>query len=182
MHIAKLVLKASNSGKGKMMRCLLFCLACLPALSMAQTSPDVFSREKFEKRFHAADRNGDRMLSREEAYAEFPRAPQFFDEIDLDHDGYITLVEVGQARTRRVEAAISASGIGDGAKYLKPEYLKGAPAVARGNSEGEGPYAGDVPAQSDEFYESLAAQPDSALDPGAPVAAEIVPNLLNKSF
>lgn len=168
--------------KGKMMRCLLFCLAWLPVLSIAQTSPDVFSREKFEKRFHAADKDGDGMLSRAEAYAEFPRAPRFFDEIDLDHDGYIKLAEVDEARNRRVEAAISASGIGGGARYVEPEYLKDERAVARGNSEAEAPFAGNVPAHRDEFYESLVAEHDHAVDSGAPAAAEIVPNLLNKSF
>ncbi|MBK7766547.1 MAG: hypothetical protein IPI44_10770, partial [Sulfuritalea sp.] len=77
-----------------------------------------------EKRFHAADKNGDGMLSREEAYAQFPRAPKFFDEIDSNRDKYITLVEVRQARARRVEAAISGSGIGGGAIYVKPEFLR----------------------------------------------------------
>lgn len=162
------------------MRHLLFCIACLPAVSMAQTNPDSFSQEKFEKRFHAADKNGDGMLSREEAYAAFPRAPQFFDEIDLNHDNYITLVEVSQARARRVEAAISASSIGGGAKYVKPEYLKSQRASGSGNAEGLFPGMGD--AQRDDFYESLADDQDNALNPGIPAPAEIVPNLLNKSF
>ncbi len=155
------------------MRHLFFCLACLPALSMAQAIPENFSQEKFEKRFHAADKNGDGMLSREEAYAEFPRAPEFFDEIDLNHDNYITLIEVRQARARRVDAAISASTIGDGARYVKPEYLK---------NEAAGLLVGRPHAQGDEFYEALADDPDNAPNPGIPAPAEIVPNLLNKSF
>lgn len=180
VHIGMLHLKAFNSGKGKLMRHLLFCLACLPAVSMAQTNPDGFSQEKFEKRFHAADKNGDGMLSREEAYAAFPRAPQFFDEIDLNNDNHITLVEVSQARARRVEAAISVSGIDGGAKYVKPEYLKSQRASGSGNAVGLFPGMED--AQRDDFYESLAGDQDNAPNPGIPAPAEIVPNLLNKSF
>lgn len=173
VHIVRLDLRAFNSGKGKLMRHLLFCLAYLPAVSMAQAIPENFSQEKFEKRFHAADKNGDGMLSREEAYAEFRRAPGFFDEIDLDHDNHITLIEVRQARARRVEAAISASAVGEGARYVKPEYLK---------SEAAGLLVGRPHAQGDGFYEALADDPDNVLNPGIPAPAEIVPNLLNKSF
>ena len=57
------------------MRHLLLCLACLPAMSVAQPPAQSVNQEKFEKRFHAADKDDDGRLSREEAYAEFPRAP-----------------------------------------------------------------------------------------------------------
>jgi hypothetical protein len=96
-----------------MMRYLLFCLACLPAWSLAQQAlPDDFSREIFERRFRAADKDGDGRLSRAEAYAEFPRAPKFFDEIDADRDQHVTLIEFNQAMERRAATALGSGSLG----------------------------------------------------------------------
>ncbi|MBK8119998.1 MAG: hypothetical protein IPK39_13110 [Sulfuritalea sp.] len=47
VHIAMLHPKAFNSGKGKLMRHRLFCRACLPAVSMAQTNPDSLLNKSF---------------------------------------------------------------------------------------------------------------------------------------
>ena len=113
------------------MRYLLACLACLPAWSLAQQAlPDDFSQEIFERRFRAADKDGDGRLSRAEAYAEFPRAPKFFDEIDADRDQHVTLVEFNRAMERRAAMALGSGSLGVAAKYVKPEYLKGGPPAA----------------------------------------------------
>lgn len=47
----------------------------------------------FLERLRAADTNGDGMLSRDEAAA-LPRISEHFDEIDANHDGYITFDEL----------------------------------------------------------------------------------------
>ena len=48
----------------------------------------------FLERLRAADTNGDGMLSRDEAAAALPRISEHFDEIDANHDGYITFDEL----------------------------------------------------------------------------------------
>jgi len=163
------------------MRYLFFCLACFPAVPMAQAIPDNFDQEKFEQRFRAADKNGDGRLSREEAYAAFPRAPEFFTEIDVNNDGYITLTEVGQARARRVDAVVNASRLGVGAKYVKPEYLKTDQALAGSEAEATDLSSAIAQKRSNEFQEFLEGQ-NSADDLGIPVPAKTPPNLFNKSF
>ena len=75
------------------MRYSLFWLAFVSAVAMAEAVPSNFNQIEFEKRFHAADKNKDGKLSRTEAYEEFPRMPEFFDEIDTNKDSSITLIE-----------------------------------------------------------------------------------------
>ncbi|HSG21812.1 MAG TPA: hypothetical protein VLA64_02515, partial [Azonexus sp.] len=71
------------------MRHILFSLLLMPLLAVAASSAE-FDPVKFEKRFRAADKNMDGKLSRAEARPEFPRMPEFFDEIDANQDGLIT--------------------------------------------------------------------------------------------
>ena len=68
-----------------------------------------FDPVSFERRFNKADKTKTGRLSRAEATAEFPRMPEFFDEIDANKDGYITLPEVRKAMNKRVDAAMNAS-------------------------------------------------------------------------
>jgi hypothetical protein len=91
------------------MRTALACLFVATTSVMAAPPGDQFDPVQFEKRFHKADANKDNQLSRKEAYAEFPRMPEFFDEIDSNHDGAITLREVKQALERRMDAAFKAT-------------------------------------------------------------------------
>jgi hypothetical protein len=163
------------------MRYLLFCLACLPAASLAQTTADKANQEKFEQRFRTADKNGDGRLSRAEAYAEFPMAPQFFREIDADNDNHVTLAEVAAARAKRIERALNASSVGSAAKYVKPEYLK--PGRAPAGSEADAPDMTSSIAnrRSSEFYEFLGWDYDSDPYPDPPVA-DSASNLVNKPF
>ena len=94
------------------MRTALACLvlASTSVLAAPAAPPaEQFDPVQFEKRFHKADTNKDNQLSRKEAYAEFPRMPEFFDEIDSNRDGAITLLEVKQTLERRVDAAFKAT-------------------------------------------------------------------------
>lgn len=50
--------------------------------------------QMFDQRFKAADKNGDGMLSREEAAAGMPRIAEHFDEIDTNKDGKLTVAEI----------------------------------------------------------------------------------------
>ena len=71
-----------------------------------------YEPESFKKRFSRADLNEDKKLSRQEAYVEFPRMPEFFDEIDANKDGLITIAEVNLAIERRVDAALAGYKLG----------------------------------------------------------------------
>ena len=163
-----------------MMRYLLLCLACLPAMSMAQKSPDTFDQEKFETRFRAADTDGDGRLSRQQAYAAFPRAPKVFDEIDADGDDHVTIAEVNRARARRIDAAASAGGIGT--RYVKPEYLKSDSARAGGETDGKDMTSAIAQKRSIEFDEFLGGDEGSAAGKATPASAKSSSNLLKKSF
>lgn len=170
-----------------MMRCLFFCLACLPATSMAQTTPDSFNQEQFEKRFRAADKDGDGSLSREEAYAAFPKAPEFFDEIDADNDNQITLTEVSQARARRIEAILSAGSIGVdaviGEKYIKQDYVGGDRGLTSSVSDPTDLSSAIAHRRSSEFHEFLGDDQAKAGNSGdKPAPPSSSSNLLNKSF
>jgi len=91
------------------MRYLAFVLMLVSQFVLADAAIDQYDPVQFEKRFHKADKDNNGMLSRDEAYAEFPRMPEFFDEIDSNKDGFITLKDVEIAIERRVDAAMKAS-------------------------------------------------------------------------
>ena len=79
----------------------------------------------YERRFRAADKDGDGRLSRTEAYAEFPRAPKFFDEIDADRDRHVTLVEFNRAMERRAATALGSGSLGAAARDYGAAALAG---------------------------------------------------------
>ncbi|WP_028079570.1 hypothetical protein [Solimonas soli] len=64
--------------------------------------------QKREQQFRAADRNGDRALSREElAASDLPRVLlRRFDDIDTDHDGRLSPEELQALEQRQIDAAI----------------------------------------------------------------------------
>lgn len=164
------------------MRYLLICLACLPAWSLAQQAlPEDFSQEIFERRFRAADKDRDGRLSRAEAYAEFPRAPRFFDEIDTDRDQQVSLIEFNQAMDRRAAAALEAANRGAAAKYIRPEYLRGGPPPATGESGARDLASSIAQRRSRDFTELLGGEQDYEAYPDLPVV-DNASNLLNKSY
>ena len=57
---------------------------------------------EMQKRFAAADKNGDGRLSKDEAQAGMPYVYKHFDEIDKTHQGTISLAEIAAyARAQR---------------------------------------------------------------------------------
>jgi hypothetical protein len=164
-----------------MMRYLFFCLACLSTVSMAQQAlPENFSQEIFERRFRAADKDGDGRLSRAEAYAEFPRAPKFFDEIDASRDNHVTLIEFNQFMERRSAAALDAASRGSAARYVKPEYLRVAPPAA-GETGARDLASSIAQRRSHDFTEFLGGEQEHEAYPDLPVT-DSASNLVNKSY
>ena len=157
-----------------------FALAlAVPLAVVAQTNYDSVT---FAKRFKAADTDKDGKLTRAEAYAAFPRMPQYFDEIDVNRDGSITLVEVDAAMKKRVEAALAASKTASG-RYALPAGAAGSTPAATGGTSG-------VLASEDEatvfhgrqYYEALAGDLGQEQMRGEPVARNPAPGQFQKSF
>ncbi|MEP7102855.1 MAG: EF-hand domain-containing protein [Burkholderiales bacterium] len=72
----------------------------------AQSAPDAERAQKMQaelqKRFAAADANGDGRLTKEEAKGGMPMVYKHFDEIDSAHSGSITLADIAAfARSQR---------------------------------------------------------------------------------
>ena len=136
----------------------------------------------FEQRFNKADKGKKGKLSRAEAYAEFPRMPEFFDEIDTNKDGFITLAEVRQAMDRRVSAAM------DAASPAKRYGLDaGASAAAKAPPAPEKPkqFSSDAEARRyyrDQYYESIAGSKALARERGESVSNLPQNTIINKSF
>ena len=61
-------------------------------LPMAAAQESAVEREAIEAAFARADTNGDGKLSREEAQR-FPEIAAHFDELDRDHDGFLSFAE-----------------------------------------------------------------------------------------
>jgi EF hand len=138
---------------------------------------------QFEKRFNKADKDNKGKLSRKEAYGEFPRMPEFFDEIDTDKDGFITLKEVNSAMERRVNAAINASqpvtryGKVDAGKDATTGIEDSAKQQPVFTSEGE-----ERRYRRYEFYEAIGDDKAKALERGEPVPTTPTSPILVKPF
>jgi hypothetical protein len=142
-----------------------------------------FDPAQFEKRFHHADKGNKGKLSRAEAYAEFPHMPEFFDEIDTNKDGFITLKEVNKAMERRVNAAISASksanryGSVDAGKQAAPSVAESTAQDPVFTSEAE-----EKRYRRIQFYESIEDSKTQAIDRGEPVPLSPSSPILVKPF
>lgn len=163
------------------MRFILAGVLMMPLASWADPAVEQYDPVKFEKRFHKADADRNGRLSRKEAYAEFPRMPDFFEEIDSNKDGFITLGEVDQAAQRRVDAAMKDL---DAKQAAKPSF-------------GSAPQAGAVTGQQlmlqsktearrqyrNQYYEELTAAKARAGQQGEPVPAGMPSTpLIRKEF
>jgi hypothetical protein len=165
-------------------------LSTVATAAMAAPAPETFNEATFEKRFKAADKGNTGRLSKAQAYAAFPRMPEFFTEIDENKDNFITLAEVTNAMERRVNAAISESRIGSeysGAAEMKNggEYTSSDAANPRQQFSS--------PAEARryhryQYYESLAGSQENAMNRGAiaPTApiqlVPTAPKQFDKSF
>jgi hypothetical protein len=151
------------------MHYLAMALIFVSPLVWADAATDRYDPVQFEKRFHHADKDKNGKLSRKEAYAAFPRMPEYFDEIDTNKDGYITLKEVNKAMERRVNAAINATK--PASKYGNVDAgKKAAPGV--GKSTGQEPvFASEAEARRYhrmQFYESIEEDKAKAIERGEP--------------
>jgi hypothetical protein len=162
---------------------LIAVLLLLPLTAIADSALSNYDPVQFEKRFHKADKGNQGKLSRAEAYAEFPRAPEFFDEIDANKDSFITLAEVQQAVERRVNAAIDAT-----APAKRYGSVDSGPAGTLPMPTGtvQGP-AFASPEEARRYYrrqnyEALAADKASARDRGEQVSKSPSTPLFKKSF
>jgi len=91
----------------------LFFAVLLPQTAAADPLPD---NTELKRQFQLADRDGDGKLSRSEAQQSGWLANQMqrFEDIDRDHSGTITLVEITQAVARQVKNWMSADTDHDG--------------------------------------------------------------------
>jgi hypothetical protein len=158
--------------------------------AMAAPDSGTFNEAAFEKRFKAADIDNTGRLSKQQAYAAFPRMPEFFVEIDENQDGYITMVEVTNAMERRVSAAINESQIGSG--YSGAAEMKdGGEPVASGKTVPRQQFSSAAEARRYhryQYYESLSDSQENPMNRGeiAPTTpTQLVPAApmqLDKSF
>ena len=157
------------------MRTAIACLFLASTSVWAAPPTEQFDPVQFEKRFHKADANKNSQLSRKEAYAEFPRMPEFFDEIDSNRDNAITLLEVKQALERRVDAAFKATS-----RYASP--TAGAGAVTTNQEPTSLSELETRRAYRMQYYESLSEEKDRARDMGEVVPQSPTTPLLDKRY
>ena len=165
------------------MRYLAFALMLVSPFVWAEAATEQFDPVKFEKRFHHADKDNKGKLSRKEAYAEFPRMPEFFDEIDTNKDGFITLEEVHNAMERRVNAAISASQ--PAKRYGSVDAGKEAVTGIAESNKQEPLFTSEAEERRYrrfEFYESIGDDKSKALERGEPVPLSPSSPILVKPF
>jgi hypothetical protein len=164
------------------MRYLAFALMLASPIVWAAATADKFDYAQFEKRFNSADKDKKGKLTREEAYAEFPRMPEFFDEIDTNRDGFITLKEVQKAMERRVNAAINASKQAN--RYGKVEVGKEITTGTAENTRQDPVFASEAEERRYrryQFYESIESDKLKASQSGEPVPASPYSNIVPTS-
>lgn len=79
---------------------VLACAFAAPIAACAELS--AVDRQAIEAAFARADTDGDGKLSREEAQR-FPEIAARFDELDRDHDGFLSLIEFSVGATPPVK-------------------------------------------------------------------------------
>lgn len=157
------------------MRTALACLLLASTSVLAAQPSEQFDPVEFERRYHKADADKDGLLSRKEAYAEFPRMPEFFDEIDSNQDNAITLLEVKQTLERRVDAAFKETRRYDSPAAGKAETDAAEEPMSPRELETRRAYRR-------QYYESLSEDKDRARDMGEPVPQAPSSPVLDKRF
>jgi hypothetical protein len=153
------------------------------AVAAAPPVPANFDPIVFEQRFNKADKGKKGKLTRAEAYAEFPRAPEFFDEIDANKDGFITLAEVRRAIDKRVNAAMEASS--PSKRYGSGNAGASAGGAIASGDAGTKQFSSEAEARRyyrSQQYESLAASTASQPKLNEPFTNTPTSPLLQKSF
>ncbi len=165
------------------MRYLFLGLIFASTAAIADSAVGHYDPVLFEMRFHKADKGNKGKLSRQEAYAEFPLMPQYFDEIDSNKDHFITLEEVNRAVERRVDKAMAASAA---LKYHhdRNDARPGAPKEAV-PAELDLHFSGEAEARRyyrSQYYESMASDYARARGQGETVPQAPASPLLHKQF
>jgi|GEM_PF-2442398 len=162
----------------------LACVLMLASLPVwAGKTMKTFDPVQFEKHFHHADKDKNGKLNREEAYAEFPRMPEFFDEIDTNKDGFITLEEVNKAMERRVNAAMNSSH--PAKRYGSVDAGKGAATGMIENDNQDPVFTSEAEERRYrrfQFYEAVGEDKSKALERGEPVPLSPTSPILVKPF
>lgn len=165
------------------MRLPAFCLALMSTAVAAESPAIRYDPVQFEQRFHKADQGKKGKLSREEAYGEFPRMPEFFDDIDANRDGFITLDEVNRLVEKKTEAAIAASQ--PGARYGGIDAAKPAGAGPAVPATQEPQFASEAEKRHyyrNQYFEALADQKAKAQYRGEVISPSPTTPLLKGSF
>ncbi|MEC5399040.1 hypothetical protein [Uliginosibacterium sp. H1] len=81
--------------------------AAQTASTPAAKAPPQISHEEFSRRFKSADKAGKGALSRDQALKAFPNIGRYWDDIDTNRDGAMTLAEVDAAWQRAMDRAMS---------------------------------------------------------------------------
>ena len=162
------------------MRIAIACLMLISTTALAAPAVEQYDPVLFEKRFHKADVDKNDRLSRQEAYSEFPRMPEFFDEIDSNKDKAITLLEVQQALERRVDAAFEATKRYDSHAAGKGEIV--VKDTATGQERGLPSEMEAKRAYRQQYYESLSEEKARARDMGEPIPKSPTSPLLDKRY
>ncbi len=147
---------------------------------LAEPAAQQYDPARFEQRFKSADADSNGRLSRQEAYAEFPRMPEFFDEVDSNKDNAITLVEVEQALERRVNAAIGATS-----RYDTFASSRGELAVKDAAAVQESALPSEMEAkrlQRQQYYESISGAKALSSELGEPVSKSPSSPLFDKRY
>lgn len=151
----------------------------IAASAISAPATGEFNQAEFEKRFNAADTGKTGKLSRQAAYKAFPRAPEFFDEVDQNKDNFMTIKEVNQALDRRWDAAVKSN------KYNLPTTPQTASASNAATANQEPAFGSKAEAQRahrHEYYESLAGDLESSRLRNQPTQPEPYPAVIKKAF
>lgn len=165
------------------MRYLTCALMLVSPLVWADSTAKEYDPARFETRFHNADKDNNGKLTREEAYAEFPRMPEFFDEIDMNKDGFITLMEVQKAMERRVDAAMNSSQPAN--RYGSVDVGKDTVTGSLDNTKQEPVFTSEAEERRYrrfQFYEAVGEDKSKALERGEPVPLSPTSPILVKPF
>lgn len=153
-------------------------------MPIAANAQGADNAQSFAQRFMAADTNKDGKLTREEAYTAFPRMPQYFDEIDVNRDGSITLVEIDAAKKKRIDAALAASKHASG-RYALPATVPPATSATAASPAASSVLVGEDEAHvfhDRQYYDDLAGELSGERMRGEPTPRTPAPGQFQMSF
>ena len=151
-------------------------LACLVGAGMAHAQtpkPTIDISTDLRDRFTRADLDGNGSLSKDEARAAGFATEQKFDNLDEDHDGIVTLYEIGTYLVGRKNDWESADTNGDG--QITREEAERNPSLANLFSKADKNGDGVVRKEEYEAFSETSLYQNVDLP-------YVVPNIINKKF